>query len=184
MLEQVKLIAARIRELREIANMSPETLAAQLNIPLATYLQYENGESDIPVGVLYEMSTIFQVELSALLTGEYPRLRIYSVVRKGKGISVERRKEYQHESLGFNFVHKKAEPFLVTVQPETEETPIAQNSHPGQEFNYVLQGTLKVVIGNHEVVLNEGDSLFFDSGYEHGMIALNNEPAQFLAIIL
>jgi len=58
------------------------------------------------------------------------------------------------------------------------------NSHPGQEFNYVIEGVLKVIINGHEIILNEGDSLFFDSGAKHGMKAMNGKPAKFLAIIL
>jgi quercetin dioxygenase-like cupin family protein len=58
------------------------------------------------------------------------------------------------------------------------------NSHPGQEFNYVLDGKLKIVINGYEIIMNEGDSLYFDSGLEHGMKALNGKPASFLAIIL
>jgi quercetin dioxygenase-like cupin family protein len=58
------------------------------------------------------------------------------------------------------------------------------NSHPGQEFNYVIEGTLKVIINGNEIILNEGDSLFFDSGANHGMKAMNNKTAKFLAIIL
>jgi quercetin dioxygenase-like cupin family protein len=48
----------------------------------------------------------------------------------------------------------------------------------------VIEGTVKVIVGKHELVLNEEDSLFFDSGLEHGMKALNGKPARFLAIIL
>ncbi|HEY3379595.1 MAG TPA: XRE family transcriptional regulator [Armatimonadota bacterium] len=184
MIDQLQEIAARLRGLREIADCTAESLAEQLQLPLETYLRYESGEADIPVGVLYKIATIFSVELSSLLTGEEPKLHLYSVVRKGKGINVERRKEYEHQSLACNFVHKKAEPFLVTVAPEADDMPIALNAHPGQEFNYVLHGTLKVVLGPHEIVLNEGDSLYFDSSYEHGMKAMHNAPAQFLAIIL
>lgn len=184
MIDDIKQVAARIREIREIKGVSAESLADRLSLPLETYLRYENGDSDIPLGVLFNIANHFQIELSSLITGEEPKLHVYTIVRSGKGVKVERRKEYDHESLCFNFAHKKAEPFLVTVQPEPEETPFARNAHPGQEFNYVLQGTLKVRIDNHEVVLNEGDSLFFDSGYEHGMKAMNNAPVRFLAVIL
>ncbi len=52
----------------------------------------------------------------------------------------------------------------MTVQPDTGPVvPFALNSHPGQEFNYVLNGTVKIVIGKHEMVLHEGDALYFDS---------------------
>lgn len=184
MSEQLKQIAARIRELREISGISLETLAQEFGISKETYQEYESGEVDIPVSFLYEVANKFNVELTEVLTGESPRLHIYSVVRKGKGVSVDRRKEYKYQNLAFNFVHKKAEPFLVTVEPDPVDGPVSYNFHPGQEFNYVLEGTLKVIIDGHEVILNEGDSLFFDSGYKHGMKAMNNKPAKFLAIIL
>lgn len=183
MSEQIKQISRRIKELREISDVSPETMAKELNISVETYLEYESGNIDIPVSFLYGIANKFNVQLSEILTGEAPRLHTYSVVRKDKGISVDRRKEYKYQSLAYNFVHKKAEPFMVTVEPDSSQE-VHYNSHPGQEFNYVIEGTLKVIINGHEIILNEGDSLFFDSGANHGMKAMNDKPAKFLAIIL
>lgn len=180
--DQIKQIAARIKELRDIFGVSLESLAGELGITSDLYQEYEEGTTDIPVGVLSQIAQKFNVSLSALLTGEEPRLETYSLVRKGKGISVERRKAYQYQSLAHNFIHKKAEPFLVTVEPKPGEA-ISVNNHPGQEFNYVIEGSLKVVLGKHEIILNEGDSLFFDSTIDHGMQALEGSKAKFLAII-
>ena len=184
MQEQVRQIAERLRELREINGVALEALAKEVNVPAALYRDYESGTTDIPVGILYKVAHRFQAELSSLLTGEEPRLHTYCLTRNGKGVSVERRKDYKYQSLAHNFIHKKAEPFLVTVEPEEAETPVSYNSHPGQEFDYVLAGTLKVVLNGYEVILNQGDSLFYDSGVEHGMKAMNGKAAQFLAIIL
>lgn len=182
MSEQIKQIGMRIKELREISGLSPESLAKELNISVDTYLEYESGNTDIPVSFLYEIANKFNVELSAILTGDAPKLHTYSVVRKDKGVSVDRRKQYKYQSLAYNFAHKKAEPFMVTVEPDSDNN-VHYNSHPGQEFNYVVEGTLKVIINGHEIILNEGDSLFFDSGEKHGMKAMNNKTAKFLAII-
>lgn len=181
--EEIKQIAVRIKELREIFEVSEEEMAEELGIELELYQRYEGGTEDIPVGILSQIAHRFDVELSTLLTGEEPRLHTYCLTRKGKGVSVERRKAYKYLSLAHNFINKKGEPFLVTVEPVDEETPISLNSHPGQEFNYVLEGSLKIVLGKHEVILNEGDSLFFDSSMEHGMQALEGKTARFLAII-
>lgn len=184
MSEQIKQIAARIKELREISGFSLETLAKEFNVPLETYAKYETGSVDIPVGFLHKISGKLKVDMTALLTGEEPKLQNYSLVRKGKGASMDRRKAYKYQSLAYNFLHKKAEPFLVTVDPKPEDTPIELNSHPGQEFNYILEGSLKIIINGYEIIMNEGDSLFFDSGLEHGMRALNDKPSSFIAIIL
>ena len=183
MTEEIKAIASRIKELREIQGVSAETVARELRMPIEQYLLYETGEVDIPVSFLYQIAHRFNVELSVLLSGENPKLHIFCVVRQGKGLSVERRKQYKYESLAYNFVNKKAEPFLVTVEP-TDSKDIHFNAHPGQEFNYVLEGRMKVIIDTHEIILNEGDALYFDSGYNHAMQALDKKPAKFIAIVL
>jgi mannose-6-phosphate isomerase-like protein (cupin superfamily) len=184
MTEQIKQIASRIRELREISDLSPEQLASALDIDINVYKDYETGQIDIPVSFLYTVAQHFNIELAALLTGENPRLKVYSVVRKGKGLSVERRKEYKYESLAFNFINKAIEPFMVTVDPDPENTPIHYNAHPGQEFNYVMKGSMKIIIDGHEIELEEGDSIYFDSSHNHAMKALHGKPAKFLAIII
>ncbi len=181
--EQIRQIADRVRGLREIARLSVETCARDVGVPADTYRKYESGEMDIPVSFLYKIAHKFQVELSSILTGEEPRLRIYSVTRAGRGVKVERRKDYDYQSLAFNFLDKKLEPFLVSVAPLAEGASVSLNAHPGQEFEYVLQGTTKVTVGGHDVVLATGDSILFDSGHPHGVTAVGG-PATFIAIIV
>ncbi len=183
MSDQIKQISERIKDMREISGLSTEALSKEFGITLEKYTQYESGTSDIPVSFLYEFANRFDIELTTLLTGEGPRLSTYSLVRKGKGVDVERREQYGYQSLAFNFKHKKSEPFLVTVKPSDSKEPIHFNSHPGQEFNYMIEGSMKVVINNTEIVLNEGDSLYFDSVANHGMKSIDGKPAKFLAII-
>ena len=184
MTEQIKQIAARIREIREISGISAETLAEKLKLPVGTYLNYESGNTDIPVGIIFEISEIFNIELSVMLGGDNPRLKRYGIVRNGKGLKLERRKQYKYESLAYNFIHKKAEPFIVTIDPAPENSLLEFNSHPGQEFNYIIKGSMMSIIDGHEIILNEGDSIYFDSGFRHAMRALNNEEVKFLAIVL
>jgi transcriptional regulator with XRE-family HTH domain len=184
MTEEMKQIAKRIREIREISDISPETMAVNLGIPIDVYQRYESGDADIPVSFIYEIAQWFNIELTVLLGGNNPKLHIYGVVRKGKGLNLERRKQYKYESLAYNFIHKKAEPFLVTIDPDPEKSDLNFNSHPGQEFNYIIEGSMMINIDGHEITLNEGDSIYFDSAYKHMMKALNNKQVRFLAIVL
>jgi transcriptional regulator with XRE-family HTH domain len=181
---EIREIAERIKELREVSDITVESLAKELGIGADTYRQYESGACDIPVSVLYEIAGKFNVELAELLTGEHPRLSTYSLVRRGKGVDIKRSHHYDYQSLAPNFVHKRMEPMLVTVEPKKDAGDGETNSHPGQEFDYVTKGTLAVTIDDHELILSEGDALFFDSNHPHSMRALNDQPAQFLAIIL
>lgn len=184
MREKIKQVASRIRELREIFGVSVAELAEAFQVPESDYEGYEGGEADIPVGVLYQIAQRFGVELTTLLTGEEPRLRTYALTRSGQGVSVDRREQYGYQSLAYNFIRKRAEPFLVTVEPGAELAPHHVNSHPGQEFHYLLEGTLRVTLDQHQVVLQPGDSLYFDSGVPHSLTALNQAPAKLLAVIL
>ena len=184
MTEEMKQIAKRIKEIREISDISAEMMAGNLGVPPDKYIDYESGNADIPVSIIYEIAQWFNIELSVLLGGDNPKLRIYGVVRKGKGLKLERRKQYKYENLAYNFIHKKAEPFMVTIDPEEGNETSKFNSHPGQEFNYILEGTIMINIDGHEIILNEGDAIYFNSGYKHNMKALNNKQVRFLAIVL
>lgn len=184
MSDKIKQIASRISELRRISGLSLEEVAKEFKVSAEAYRKYENGEGDIPVGLLYEVSRKFNVELTALLTGEEPHLHTYSVVKKDSAPASNRRIEYKYQDLAYNFAHKKAETFLVTVEPKSEENRANFYTHPGQEFNYILEGTLKVILDGHEIILSQGDSLFFNSGLKHAMFAQNHKPAKFLAVIL
>jgi len=182
--EQLRQIATRLKGLREVEDISKEALAREFNISVEEYEQYESGEADIPVSFLYEVANKFGVELTAILTGDNPKLKVYSHVKNGKGLTVDRRKEYEYQNLAYNFSHKKAEPFLVTVKPKGDDVKIAENHHPGQEYNYLLEGRLELLINNKSIILEPGDSVYFDSAYPHGMKALDGKEAKFLAIIM
>ena len=182
--EQIRQIADRLRGLREIGKVSVETCARDLGIDAGTYRNYESGSVDIPVSFLYLFAHKFQVELASLLTGEEPRLRMYTISRGGRGVKVDRRKDYDYQSLAYNFIDKKMEPFLITVNPRPDSDPIPLNSHPGQEFEYVLEGRVKALVGGHELELAAGDAIYFDSSVPHGMKAVGKTAAKFIAVIL
>ncbi len=184
MIEKIMGIASRIKDLREISDVSVREMANYLKIDEKLYLEYESGAMDIPISVLIAIGERFNVEVGALLTGGEPKLAIYSVTRKGSGVDVARSFGYKYQSLAYNFSGKVAEPFMVTVEPDQEHTPVSQNSHSGQEFDFVLSGTLKVVVDGHEIILNEGDCIYFNSIYPHGMKAIGDKPAVFLAVVL
>lgn len=181
--EQIKQIADRLRGMREVLDISPEVAAATCNITKEQYLCFESGEVDIPVSILHRMAHQYNFDLTSLLTGEEPHMRAYTLTRKDKGVGVDRRKAYKYQALAGNFQNRKADPFLVVVEPK-EDNSVSFNSHPGQEFNYMIEGKLKFFIGTKEMILEAGDSIYFDSGLLHGMLALENKPAKFLAIIL
>ena len=181
--ENVKEICARVRALREIEEISAEALATELGFDPAEYRLWESGEKEFPVGALVEIAARFTVDLSELITGSTSKLKTFCYTKAGQAPEVSRRPMYGYWNLAYNFHRKKAEPFLVEASEETEHKPLSLNSHPGQEFDYVLEGRLLISIGGHEMELGPGDCVYYDSTEQHGMKALGGKPARFLAFI-
>ncbi|MDD3336199.1 MAG: XRE family transcriptional regulator [Eubacteriales bacterium] len=183
MSDAVKQIAMRILDLREISDYTVEQMAKALEVPVDDYRKYESGEVDMPISFLVKIGEVFHVDMTEMLTGEAPRLNVLSVTRAGKGQEISRKDQYVYKNLAYNFVHRQIEPLYVTVDPDVNKA-LAPNSHEGQEFDYVLSGTMHIVIGKHDVVLHPGDSVYYDSSAPHAMEALGDEPVHFLAMVI
>lgn len=182
--DNIKQIAARLKGLRDVLEITEEQLAERCHFNADEYRMYESGHQDIPIGVLHTIAHTYEIELTALLTGEEPHMHAYSLTRKLQAPEVIRSTAYKYQALAPNFINRKGNPFMVTVAPKNEDAPIHLNSHIGQEFNHILKGRLKLLLNGKEMILEEGDSIYFDSSLPHGMIALDERECQFLAIIL
>ena len=179
--EQIKQIAERLRGLRDVLDLTPEEVAESCQMSLEAYLEMESGNKDISVSALQQIARKYDVSLDVLMFGEEPKMSSYFLTRKGAGVSVERTKAYKYEALASGFRRRMADPFIVTVEPKPEGTPVHLNSHEGQEFNMVMEGRLLLNIDGKDIILNEGDSLYFDSTRPHGMQALDGKTVKFLS---
>ena len=176
-------VSTRLRGLRDALDLSVEQIAQDCAVTPEEYTEYESGKKDIPVSFLHRISAKYGVDLTALLFGEEPKMQAYYVTRAGKGVKVERTKAYSYQDLAAGFAHRVVSPFIVTVEPVDADKPITMNSHQGQEFNYVLQGRMEIVVGGKSKILNPGDSIMFDATLPHGMRTTGGETVKFLAII-
>lgn len=184
MTDPIKQIAARLRGLREVLELTPQEVADTCQLSVDDYMELEAGTRDISVSTLQKISRNYGISLDVLMFGEEPKMSSYFLTRAGTGISVERRQAYKYQALASGFRGRLADPFIVTVEPKPENTPVQFNSHQGQEFNLVLEGRMLLNINGKELILNTGDSLYFNSALPHGMLALDGKPVKFLAIIM
>jgi Uncharacterized conserved protein, contains double-stranded beta-helix domain len=183
---QIQEIAERIRGLREMMNISGEEMAKVTGTDIEEYRNYESGNNDFTFTFLLRCAQRFGVDIVELMTGENPHLSFYMVTRRGKGMPIERRKGLEYRHLAPYLKNKLAEPFFVTAPYSEEEQtkPVRYSTHEGQEFDYIVKGSLKVDLDGHIEILQAGDSLFYDSGHRHGMIATGGEACEFLAIVI
>ena len=120
--EQIKQIAERLRGLRDAMELTTEELANECGIDPKEYEQAESGEYDISVSMMQQIARRYGIALDALMFGEEPKMNTYFLTRAGKGVSVERTKAYKYQSLAAGFKNRKADPFIVTVEPNDNPT--------------------------------------------------------------
>ena len=182
MTKQLQEIGRRLSALRGIADMTPEAFCEKTGVSAQELSKYEKGELDFSFSFLYNAARILGVDVIDLMSGDSPHLSDWCIVRKGEGYSIDRRAAYKYNHLAFTFRNKKAEPFMVTVEPNLEKPVL--HAHDGQEFNWLVSGRMKFFISTAEYILEPGDSVYFNSSIPHAMQALDNAPAQFLAVVM
>ncbi len=179
-------IAQRIFAMRDLCGYSVEEMSEYLDVSTEEYEEYESGMKDFSFTFLYKCAEKFGIDIIELLTGDNPHLSDFTVVKKGRGLPMRRRQGFEYLHLAANFKNKLAEPFVVTApyREEDQNSPIPTSTHVGQEFDIVLEGSLRFVFEDHVVDLAEGDSVYYNSGKPHGMIATSKKGCKFLAIVM
>ena len=182
----INVVSARIAGLRDITGYTQDEMADASGVSLETYQSYEMGQMDFPFSFIYHCAEKFGVDMIELLTGESPHLTGFTLVRQGKGLPMKRQEGFDYYHLAALFKDKLSEPFLVKApyREEQQSRPIELAQHEGQEFNFILSGRLRFTHGGHIEELDPGDSIYYDSGKPHGMIATGGEDCMFLAIVL
>ena len=183
---QVKQTADRIRELRNVLEKTPEEMAKAVGVTVDEYLKSENGELDFSFTFLHKCANAFGVDIKDLITGEEATLKTYSIVRSGDGEVIQRRSGFSYNQLAAQFKHKLSEPFLVKAPyvDGNETVDISLSTHNGEEFDYILKGKLRVSIDGHIEILNEGDSIYYNSSTPHGMVAVGGNECDFIAVVI
>ena len=174
-------IGQRLCGLREACDVTIEEMAADLNVPVETYEKWEATGADIPISAIYHVARKFGVEFTEILTGTAAKLDTFQVVRAGQGKNVERYPGYHYDDLAWRYADKIMQPLEVVLDPS--DKPAALQSHSGQEFNLVLEGTVVVSWADQEFVLEKGDSIYFNPQFPHGQRCGGDVPAKFVTII-
>ncbi len=180
-MDNVQEIAMRISGLRDACGYTQDELADELGIDRAVYAGYESDGKDIPISVIFQIANKFGVDFTEILTGSAAKLDTFHVVKAGQGKIVQRYEGYDYKDLAWRYTHKIMQPLLVTLDPSDE--PAALVSHVGQEFNYVVEGTVIVTFDDKEITLEKGDCIYFNPTHPHGQKCGGTVPATFITII-
>jgi transcriptional regulator with XRE-family HTH domain len=178
-------LGERIREARELRDLTLEDLSSRTGISTETLERVESGQATPPLGALVRVGRALEMQMGYFISGAADQP--LSVVRAESRPKVARRTQkaaeqygYVYESLAPEKANRLMEPFLVTMVPtEFEET----SSHDGQEFIFVLEGEISVRVQEEVEVLRAGDSVYYDSSHPHLVKCHGKKPAKILAMI-
>ena len=183
---KIKEIASRIKELREIQNLSISEMAKLTGVTEEEYLSCEQGEIDLNFAFIYRCANALKVNVTDIIEGYSPNLKSYTVTRSGNAQKVGQAHGMTYYNLASAFKSRIAEPLYVVSKysESAQNKPMDLTTHNGQECDLIIEGNLMVQIGNHTEILGPGDSIYYNSDTPHGLRAVGGKDCIFYAIVL
>jgi len=179
-------VGERVKAVREKRNLSLQDISQRTDLSVSLLAGIENGSVAPPLGTVIKLAKALDLKMGYFISGEEDRP--YTIVRNDDRKVVSRYDSkkgayygYGYESLAPHKTDRHMEPFLVTLDPaETEEE---RSTHDGQEFIYVLEGTMEVRLGEEVHLLKPGDAIYYDSTVPHLVKCHGQERTRILAVL-
>ncbi|MBQ6090316.1 MAG: AMP-binding protein [Lachnospiraceae bacterium] len=184
--EDLKEVAQRVKEMRELSAISIHEMAEATNMSIEDYMALEEGKIDFTFSFIYKAAEKFKVDIADILQGSSPNLVTYSLVRKGKGVPIARNEACAYLNMAPNFKKKLGEPFCCRLPFDAEalEKPMNLHVHNGHEVTIITKGMMKHQFGNRIETLYPGDVIYFDSNTPHGELAIGGQDCEFFTVIM
>ena len=172
-----KIIGAKIKSIRESKQLSTQEVSERSGLSIEQIERIE-GNIDFPsLAPLIKIARVLGVRLGTFLDDQ-----------SELGPIICRKKDSNDtNSIGFSNNDSKAgrhmEPFLIDVAPSEDGVDFVLSTHEGEEFIYVLEGVLEINYGKNTYILEEGDSIYYDSIVAHHVHAAADNTAKILGVI-
>lgn len=180
---ELRQLGLRVRELRRVRQLTTRELGELAQVSASMINQIETGRTGASVGSLRRVATALGVPLAEFFAngdGRRPRRHTASAAVDGRpesgpgAVAVVRRDRRKRLQLPeSHVVYELLTPNLrwdiefLLVELEPDHPPVESMAHPGQECAFVIAGTMHVVVGEDEYVLEQGDCICLDSSIPH-----------------
>jgi transcriptional regulator with XRE-family HTH domain len=183
--ERKESLGDRIRRVREMRKLTVRDLSSRTGIDVGTLGRIESGKVIPALGQLVRLGKALDMKMGYFISPGIEKLM--TVIRKNERRPISRYGErksmeygYFYESLAPEKANRLMEPFIVTLVPTgTEEF----STHAGQEFLYVLEGEMKVQVGDRVEFLKPGDAVYYDSNQPHFVRCAGTAATKVLAVL-
>lgn len=179
-------VGERVKRAREDKGLSLLDMSRRTGLDETLLSEIEEGQSAPPLGTIIKLAKALEMKMGYFISGD--ELRPFTIVRRGDRRVVSRYDSkrdkhygYGYESLAPYKKNRHMEPFLVTLQPSTTEEE--RSTHDGQEFIFVLSGSMEVRLGEEIHVLEPGDAIYYDSTVPHLVKCHDQETTRILAVL-
>ena len=176
---------SNLRRAREQKGFSLDELAEKIGIDAGTLGEVEAGNTILPLGQVIKLGKALSLKMEEVIS---KGKETFTIVRADQRPATKRFGKakmeshgYEYESLAPGKKDRKMEPFMVTLHPASSDEPSA---HDGQEFIYVMEGEMEVLVEDTRDVLRAGDSIYYDSTSLHLVKAHGDKPAKILAVLV
>lgn len=183
-----KIVGEKIKALRESQGLDREELAKRSGLGVEQIERIENN-IDLPsLAPLIKIARVLGVRLGTFLDDQDENGPV--VCRKDESQNsisfsnnnIQSRRHMTYHSLSRSKQDRHMEPFIIDVAP-MEERDFVLSSHEGEEFIFVMEGTMEISYGKHTYLLESGDSIYYDSIVPHHVHAYEGQAAKILAVI-
>jgi quercetin dioxygenase-like cupin family protein len=172
-----KSFGQRIRSIREERGISLEDLSLETGYPVDSLEKVEKDEMVPPVSLVLQLGHTFKMDIEQVEDEEEKK------ASKKRAKSHKRRVDsYAYVSLTRPGLDKHLRAYLVTIDPKTEHKG-AEYHHEGEEFVYVLQGSLSIQVGQNTTRLSQGGNIHFNSALHHKLSNPTDETTELLVVI-
>lgn len=184
--ELVGNLGGRIRRRRRKAKLTLKRLSEMTGIPLSTLSKVENGQMSLNIQKLMKVCSALKIDVMELVAASEPIAPSTvvtgrrSITKIGQAQKVQTA-QTQYEHHASDFLNRKLVPSVVEIRAGMNPELVR---HQGEEFIYVLEGTVEVETEFYEPTrLEVGESIYIDSTMGHNVSAVGDKPAKILNIM-
>ena len=178
-----KIVGEKIKSLRESQSISMEELAQRSGLAIEQIERIENN-IDLPsLAPLIKIARVLGVRLGTFLDDQDENGKDESQNSISfSNNAIHSRKHMEYHSLSKSKADRHMEPFIIDVAA-TDDSDFVLSSHEGEEFIMVMEGTMEISYGKNTYLLEEGDSIYYDSIVPHHVHAYEGQAAKILAVV-
>ncbi|MBN2062717.1 MAG: FAD-binding protein [Deltaproteobacteria bacterium] len=168
----------KIHRLRESHGWSIEDLAQKTGQSPEHVQQVENDEIVPSVSFLLSVSRALGVDPGSFLRDDEK-----AAMREQRAQAfIKRTKNYYYQTLTPGAENEHLRGFMITIEPNQTHKPVAYK-HEGEEFIYVMEGSLELTLENKKNHLKPGESIHFNSERPHKLKSLSKENTRCLVVL-